>query len=161
MKRFRKHPSKKFREFSKADPDKIGVSYCSNLASAVGDYRDDRKLSFAHIAFMLWAYEYDFFTIPYASKRSGFSESYIRGKVLPTIRAYGLIDIMYSRSKEGITMEQLAMRNIEKEVYSNRYSLTQKGKLHVQDFYKKLEGKSAIKRKKYWLIGGQIVDPQR
>ena len=57
-----------------------------------------------------------------------------------------MIERLYYRTDlEKVTMEQLAFLKYDKNTYKARYQLTQKARLIVQRFYRKLHGDEVIK----------------
>ena len=157
----RQHPSRKYREFSKYKEELVGDNYAKNVRNVLLDFRDDRNMSPELTMFLLWAYEYEFFTMDYLDKRCGIAKTSWATTMRPVLYKYGLLMTMYSKQSEGVSMEKMMMRNESDPSYRNRYALTQKAKLYVQEFYRKLDGRETIKRKNFWISRGALIDPQR
>lgn len=157
----RHHPSRKYREFSKVKEDSLGDNYAKNIRNVLLDFRDDRSMTPELTMFLLWAYEYEFFTANYVHQRCGITKTSWMVRMKPTLFKYGLLMTMYSKQSEGISMEKMLMRNESDPSYRHRYALTQKAKLYVQEFYRKLDGRETIKRKNFWISRGALIDPQR
>jgi hypothetical protein len=113
----RQHPSRKYREFSKHKEEEVGDNYAKNIRNVLLDFRDDRNMSPELTMFLLWAYEYEFFTMDYLDKRCGISQDTAgQPRCGLLLYQYGLLMTMYSKQSEGVSMEKMMMRNEERPI---------------------------------------------
>lgn len=106
------------------------------------DMASSYDLSEAELHFILFIYDYEFFTIDHASEAYFYSKAKIGRRLIYPLQNKGYIYQYYSKLKPN-THED-AMFDEGKFGYRVRYALSQKGRLIAQRFYRKLEGEEQI-----------------
>ena len=92
--------------------------------------------------FMIFAYDYEFFTLDKISTDYFVSKAQTAKKIIYPLQTAGYIYKYYD--KLSPTGYEEAMFHENKYQYRVRYALTQKARLLVQKFYRKLEGEEQI-----------------
>lgn len=131
-----------FREFKKKKPDEIQRGYLKYIRMVYRDMAKNYDVNESQINAMIFVEDYEFFTLDHLS------ESYMRNKALIGRRiVYPLVNMGYMYKyydKLSPATYQEAMFAESKFKYRVRYALSQKGRLFVQRFYRKLEGEEQI-----------------
>lgn len=95
---------------------------------------------------LLFMYDYEFFTRKHIAEALHQNQDKFYERVLIPMFKYGYVERIYDRTDlEKVTMEQLVFLNYDKTSYRARYQITQKARLLVQRFYRKIEGEESIK----------------
>ena len=96
----------------------------------------------SQVRFMLFVYDLEFFTIDHVSQSYFYSKLKIARRIIYPLQTLGYIYKYYDKlspnSYEEAIFDESKMR------YRVRYALTQKGRLLVQKYYRKLEGQEQI-----------------
>ena len=91
---------------------------------------------------MLFAYDYEFFTLDHMSGAYFYSKEKLASRLVYPLQNKGYIYKYYDKlsptSYEDAIFDESKMR------YRVRYALTQKGRMLVQKYYRKLEGEEQI-----------------
>lgn len=131
-----------FRDFKMKDPDKINRSYNKYYRLAMRDMVAHYDVSEREMNFMLFVYDYEFFTIDHISQNYFYSKDKVGLRLVYPLQNKGLIFKYYDKLSPK-TYED-AMFTESKFKYRVRYAITQKARLLVQKFYRKLEGEEQI-----------------
>ena len=129
-----------FRDFSKQNKLYVKKNYLKRLKSVRVKYSKSIGMDFSKVEFLLWAYDLQFFTIKYASKDFGVSESNIGKRYIYPLANAGYIYKHFDKLTPSDTYEDHLFREETKYNYRVRYAITQKARLLVQAFYRDLEG---------------------
>jgi len=89
--------------------------------------------------FLLWAYDLEFFTLRYASEDYDYSEKKLAERIVYPLVNQGYIYKHFDKLTPSDTAEDHLFREETKYNYRVRYAITQKARLLVQAFYRKLE----------------------
>lgn len=144
MPKSKPHRSRMFREFSKTKSDYLKANYLKNFDLVMRDIVANSDISISDMKFLLFAYDYEFFTLDHMAT------AYKRSKLKLAERTiYPLVNIGYlykhfDRYAPSDKMEDLIFRNETLKEYSIRYAVSQKGRLMVAKFYRKMEGEEKI-----------------
>lgn len=95
---------------------------------------------------LLFMYDYEFFTRKHIAKALHQNMLKFYERVLQPLMKKEMIERIYYRSDlDKASMEQLAFLKYNRSNYKARYQITQKARLIVQRFYRKLQGDEVIK----------------
>ena len=114
---------KLFRDSSRLNQRYVKRNYLKNLRRELVKEKKKGILFQTEIYFLLWAYDLEFWTLEYAAKNFGYSANKIGERIV-----YPLVK------------EDHLFREETKYNYRVRYAITQKARMFVQAFYRKLEG---------------------
>jgi len=131
-----------FRDFKMKDPDKINRSYNKYYRLAMRDMVAHYDVSEREMNFMLFVYDYEFFTIDHVSQNYFYSKDKVGLRLIYPLQNKGLIFKYYDKLSPKNYED--AMFAESKFKYRVRYAITQKARLLVQKFYRKLEGEEQI-----------------
>lgn len=131
-----------FRDFKMRKPDSITRSYLKYIRLVQRDISGNYDVTESQMNFMIFAYDYEFFTLDKVSKDYFVSKAQTAKKIVYPLQTAGYIYKYYD--KLSPTGYEEAMFHESKFQYRVRYALTQKARLMVQKFYRKLEGEEQI-----------------
>jgi hypothetical protein len=138
-----KHSKKSmFRDFKYKDSEKIGKGYLKYLRLATRDITGNYDVSEAELNFLLFAYDYEFFTLDHASEGYFYNKLKLAQRIVYPLQRKEYIYKYYNRLTP--TTYEAAMFDRDKWKYRVRYALTQKARLLVQKYYRKIEGEEQI-----------------
>ena len=147
MPKTRVNPKKKYREFSVIDKKFIKANNLKNIGIALKDIVENYDVSKSEFLFMLQVYDLEFFTIKHASKISGREEMKLRVRTISPLFKKEYLYKHFNRltgPPPDSEMETLVFRQENKYSYRVRYALTQKARLLIARFYRKVEGEEQI-----------------
>ena len=131
-----------FREFKMRKQEELGRSYNKHHKLVVRDMVGSTDITEAMLNFLLFSYDYEFFTIDHVSHSYFYSKLKIARRLIYPLQTLGYIYKYYDKlspnSYEDAMFDEGKMR------YRVRYSLSQRGRLLVQKYYRKLEGDEQI-----------------
>lgn len=132
----------KFREFKYRDEKTINKSYLKYYALVMRDVTKNYDISEAKMRFLIFAYDYQFFTIDHMAEYYHQNKHGLENRIIyPLLKE----ELLYKYfNKLTPTTHQAAMFEQTRYQYKVRYALTQKARLLVQRFYRKLEGEENI-----------------
>jgi hypothetical protein len=128
-----------FREFSRMDSRYVKRNYLKYYRSVKLEFCDSKDISSSHLDFLVWAYDLEFFTKDFASEDYDMSKKKLGERVLYPLMNMGFIYKHFDRLTPSQTAEDHLFRDETKMNYRVRYAITQKARLLVQAFYRKLE----------------------
>ena len=140
MPKSKPHRSRMFRDFSMMKPDQLKANYLKNIDLAIKDITKHFDISSADLLFMVFIYDYEFFTLAHIAK------AYHRSKLkLSERHVYPLVNLGYiykhfDKLTPSSTREDHLFRSETKYNYRARYALTQKGRMWVSIFYRMADG---------------------
>ena len=131
-----------FRDFKIRKQDTLNKSYLKYLRLAERDMVNSYDVSESELNFLLFAYDYEFFTIDHISSSYFYNKIKFGQRLLYPLSKrdyiYKYYDKLSPNSYEEAVFDESKMR------YRVRYALTQKARLLVQRFYRKVEGQEQI-----------------
>ena len=131
-----------FRDFMKEDPEKIGRTYLKYNRLVMRDMSTHYEVNESQMNFLLFFYDYKFFTLDKASEDYFYSKKKIGERIIYPLLNLGYIYKYYDKLSPK-TYEETIFRE-SKMTYRVRYAITQKARLLVQRYYRKLEGEEQI-----------------
>lgn len=131
-----------FRDFKYKDSDKIGRAYLKYLRLATRDITGNYDVRESELNFLIFAYDYEFFTIDHASSGYFYNKLKLAQRVIYPLQSKDYLYKYYNRLSPLTYEEAIFAEN--KFQYRVRYALTQKARLLVQKYYRKIEGEEQI-----------------
>ena len=89
--------------------------------------------------FLLWAYDLEFWTLKYAAEDYDYSQKKMSERIVYELFNQGYIYNLVEKMTPSNNIQDHLFRDETKYNYRVRYAITQKARLLVQAFYKKLE----------------------
>jgi hypothetical protein len=108
------------------------------MRDMVGNYEVTER----EVNFMLFIYDYEFFTMDHVSEVYFYNRIKLAQRLMYPLQRKDIIYKYYNRLAPATHLD--AMFNENKWKYKVRYALTQKGRLMVQKYYRKIEGEEQI-----------------
>lgn len=139
----RHHKGRKNREFSYLNDRYVNKNYLKYYKHAVRDIKDRSGLTMNQINVMLFMYDYEFFTLDHIAEALYHHKEKFANSVLYPLQKKGWIMKVFDKNKISEMHFHEAQMH-ERTTYKNRYALSQKARLMVQRFYRKLEGDEDI-----------------
>ena len=130
---------KLFRDFSPLNQRYIKKNYLKNLRTSSIEFCKERDIFERELNFMLWCYDLEFFTIQYASDKYDYSHKKLAQRLVYPLVNEGYLYKHFDKLTPSQSMEDHLFREETKMNYRVRYALSQKGRMLVQAFYRKLE----------------------
>jgi len=127
-----------FREVSFLNEKFINKNYLKNLRSTRLMFCEDNDVTFSHLEFLLWAYDKEFWTLNYAADEYGFNKKNMSDRIIYPLVKQGLVYKHFDKLTPSTTAEDHLFREETKYNYRVRYAITQKARLLVQAFYRRL-----------------------
>lgn len=131
-----------FRDFKMRKEKWLNKGYLKYLRLATRDITANYDIKESELNFMLFAYDYEFFTLDHMSESYFYHKAKLGERLIFPLMKKGYIYKYYDKltpnSYEDAIFDESKMR------YRVRYALTQKARLIVQRFYRKLEGEELI-----------------
>jgi|TARA_R100000406_G_scaffold47810_1_gene32235 hypothetical protein len=129
---------KLFRDFSHLNQRYVKNNYLKRLRTTMMSFCDKRDIFEREMLFMLWCYDLEFFTLKYAAKDYEYSEKKLAERLVYPLVKEGYLYKHFDKMTPSNTLEDHLFREETKYNYRVRYALSQRGRLLVQAFYKKL-----------------------
>ena len=109
--------------------------------------KENHGIDRSHMELLLWAYDYEFFSVDHFAEHWGISRdgayhNYVYPMSKPDLNYFHKV---YTRGDLPNRMSPEARIFVEKYGYSHRWGLSQKSRLLVQRFYRKMMGEDPIK----------------
>ena len=133
-----------FRDFSKMKPGTLKANYLKNFDLAVKNTIKTQSISYAEMMFMLFIYDYEFFTIDHIHREYRRSYMKLEIRLLYPLLKRGYIYKHFDKLSPSETYDDHIFRDETKYNYRVRYALSQKGRMAVAKFYRKIEGDEPI-----------------
>ena len=131
-----------FRDFKMRDSDKLGSSYLKYHRLVVRDIVHSQGITEAQLNFMLFVYDYEFFTLDHVSEAYFYKKLKLASRLVYPLQREAYVYKYYDKLAPSSYEE--AVFHESKFSYRVRYALTQKGRMLVQKYYRKLEGNEQI-----------------
>ena len=131
--------SRMFREFSKMSKRFLSHEGLKYMLRTL-DYYNRNKITTPQIAFMMWAYDLEFFTIDHAVKESGRSKEKFQKTILYPLKNKGYVYKHFDKLSPSQTREDHIFRDETKWNYRDRFALTQKARMQVSIIYRMFNG---------------------
>ena len=130
---------KLFRESSRLNQRYVNRNYLKHLRRELVREKEKGILFQTEIYFLLWAYDLEFWTLQYAAEDFGYSPKKIGERIVYPLMQEGYIYKHFDKLTPSDTYEGHLFREETKFNYRVRYALTQKARMFVQAFYRRLE----------------------
>lgn len=139
----KKRPRKgMFRDFKMRKESWLNNGYAKYLRLVLRDLSNNYDIKESELNFMIFVYDYEFFTLDHISKAYFYHKAKLGERIVfPLMKKeyiYKYYDRLSPTKYEESIFDESQMR------YRVRYALTQKARLLVQRFYRKLEGEEQI-----------------
>lgn len=131
-----------FRDFKMRSPDKMSRSYSKYHKLVVRDIVGNTEITESMLNFLLFIYDYEFFTLDHISEEYFFSKVKLARRLVYPLQNMGYIYQYYSKLSPNNYED--AMFDETRFRYRVRYAISQNGRLLVQRYYRKLEGEEQI-----------------
>lgn len=131
-----------FRDFKYKDSEKIGKGYLKYLRLATRDITGNYDVKESELNFLVFIYDYEFWTLDHISDVYFYNKLKLAQRLVYPLQKKEYIYKYYNRLAPS-TYEEAIFRESRFE-YRVRYALTQKGRLLVQKYYRKIEGQEQI-----------------
>lgn len=139
----KKRPRKgMFREFKMRKSEWLNNGYLKYLRLAIRDMVGNYDVTERELNFMMFIYDYEFFTMDHISEAYFYNRIKLAQRLMYPLQRKEYLYKYYDRLAPNSYEE--AMFAQSKWKYKVRYALTQKGRLLVQKFYRKLDGSEQI-----------------
>lgn len=119
-------------------------NYLQQLKSMKHKVNKEYPVTFGEMEFMLWATDFEFWTLKFASKQLNMYKNKMAERVVYPLSNNGYIYKFYDRLTTAGKYEDFLFRDETKFNYEVRYALTQKGRNLVSRFYRELEGMPVV-----------------
>lgn len=130
---------KLFRESSRLNQRYVNRNYLKHLRRELVKEKEKGILFQTEIYFLLWAYDLEFWTLQYAADDFGYSPKKIGERIVYPLMQEGYIYKHFDKLTPSDTYEDHLFREETKFNYRVRYALTQKARMFIQAFYRRLE----------------------
>jgi hypothetical protein len=131
-----------FRDFKMRKESWLNNGYAKYLRLVLRDLSNNYDIKESELNFMIFVYDYEFFTLDHISKAYFYHKGKLGERIVFPLMNKEYIYKYYNRLSptkyEESIFDESQMR------YRVRYALTQKARLLVQRFYRKLEGEEQI-----------------
>lgn len=142
----RNQPSRKMRQFSKLSEKYVPRNYMKYLKLAMRDMQENHDITNNELKILLFFYDYEFFTLDHAAEAIHQSRKRFAERILYPMQKKGLVTQVHKRwSVETGSDVDMFFASESKHNYKVRYGVSQRGRLLVQRFYRKMEGDETIK----------------
>ena len=131
-----------FRDFKMRKDEDLSRSYNKYHKLVIRDIVGSTDVSEAQFNFMLFVYDYEFFTTKHISEAYFQSKLKLERRIVYPLQTNGYVYQYYT--KLAPTNYEDAIFDEGRYNYRVRYALTQKARLLVQRYYRKLEGLEQI-----------------
>ena len=139
----KKRPRKgMFRDFKMRKGELLNNSYLKYIRLVTRDMVGNYDITESELNFMLFVYDYEFFTLDHISEAYFYNKLKLSQRLIFTLQKKGYIYKYYNRLSPKTYEESIFDES--KMRYRVRYALTQKARLLVQKYYRKIEGKEQI-----------------
>ena len=130
---------KLFREFSKLNQRYVKRNYLKYLRRELLNAKEKHSIFQKEIMFMLWAYDLEFWTLKHAAEDFGYSPNKVGERIVYPLVKEGYVYKHFDKLTPSDTFEDHLFRDETKFNYRVRYAITQKARMFVQAFYRRLE----------------------
>lgn len=134
--------SKMHREFSRQPDRYVSKNYCKHVKDAFRIMTEKHGIARAEMEFMLFVYDLEFFTLDWIAEEMDLSRKKIGPRVVYPLLKREYLYKHFDKLSPKTELDQMFKEN--KYTYRVRYALSQKGRLNVQRFYRKLESPDSI-----------------
>jgi|SRR5210317_1057396 hypothetical protein len=131
-----------FRDFKMREQKNLSRTYLKYIRLVYRDVSVNYNLKESHINFLLFASDYEFFTLDHMSEAYFYHKIKFAQRIIFPLQNLGYIYKYYD--KLSPTKYEEAIFDESQMRYRVRYALTQKARLMIQKIYRKLEGEEQI-----------------
>lgn len=140
MPKSRANKSKQNRDFLMAHERYVKDNYLKWLDLATKHMMAVTDLKLQEINFMLFCYDYEFFSMEHIAETYGRSKKKLYDRIVYPLKKRGYIEDYYSHGRSSAAVEQ--MLGITHK--STKLALSSKGKQAVQRYYRFIDGREEI-----------------
>lgn len=137
----RHHSGRRRRDFSKLNKRYVGKNYLKKWPLVMRDVKKNYDLQQVEVEFLLFAYDYEFFTVSHVATALKRSKAKLYERTVLPLKQRGWLETVYHGRGVDQYVNQLFH---ESSKHEHRIGLTQKGRMMVQRIYRKLEGGEPI-----------------
>jgi len=137
----RHHPVRQRRQFGKLNKRYVNRNELKKLSMVLRDIKSNYDIGQAEIEFLLFCYDYEFFTVNHIAQAMEKSRKKLYERTILPLRHKGYLDIVYHGKEVDAYVNALFDERLGNE---HRLGLTQSGRLLVQRIYRKLDGGEPI-----------------
>jgi len=119
-------------------------NYLQQIKSMKHKVNKEYPVTFGEMEFLLWATDFEFWTLKFASKQLNMYKNKMAERVVYPLSNKGYIYKFYDRLTTAGKYEDFLFRDETKFNYEVRYALTQKGRNLVSRFYRELEAMPVV-----------------
>ena len=119
-------------------------NYLQQLKAIKHKVNKEYPVTFGEMEFMLWATDFEFWTLRFASKQLNMYKNKMAERVVYPLANKGYVYKFYDRLTTAGKYEDFLFRDETKFNYEVRYALTQKGRNLVSRFYRELEAMPVV-----------------
>ena len=136
---------KMFREFSMMDKKFLKDNFLRNIHLMYEDAKQNYGLGRADVDFLLFIYDYEFFTMEYVAKAMGKSFKHLRERLVFKMARQGYVYKHFDKLTPSVNMEDHFFREETKYNYRVRYALSQKGRMFVATMLRRMRGEEPFR----------------
>jgi len=140
MPKSRAQKSKKNRDFLMRKDKYLGENYLKYFDLAVKHFINVTEFTRAELMFMLYVYDYEFFTLDYMSESYGRSKQQLYMKIVNPLKNKQAIENYYNNGTSTTIIDSV----LHIDYKTARISLSTKGRHAVQRFYRMLDGREEV-----------------
>lgn len=137
----RHHPVRQRRQFSKLNKRYVKRNDLKKLSLVLRDVKAHYDIGQAEVEFLLFAYDYEFFTVNHVAQALSKSRKKLYERTVLPLKHKGYVDVVYHAKEVDSYVSALFDEKLGNE---HRLSLSKSGRLLVQRIYRKLEGGEPI-----------------
>jgi hypothetical protein len=137
----RHHPGRQRRQFSKLNKRYVKKNELKKLSLVLRDVKANYDIGQAEVEFLLFAYDYEFFTVNHIAKSLSKSRKKLYERTVLPLKNKGYVEIVYHGKGVDSYINALFDEKVGNE---HRLGLSQSGRLLVQRIYRKLYGDEPI-----------------
>jgi hypothetical protein len=135
---------KMFRDFSMMKTEGLKANYLKNFDLVIKNTVKTQPITYSEMMFMIFIYDYEFFTIEHIVNVYKRSYMKLEIRLLYPLLKKGYIYKHFDKLSPSQSYEDHLFREETKYNYRVRYALSQKGRMAVAKFYRKMEGDEPI-----------------
>lgn len=135
---------KLFREFSVIDDKLIKSNYLKNIKACMKEIHQRKGITPNTMMMLLFCYDLEFFTARHIAKAFNMDETKLKDNFIYPMMERELIYRHFKKLTPSSTITEHLFREENKFTYRVRYALTQKGRMLIAHFYRRMDGEEPI-----------------
>lgn len=137
----RHHNGRRRRDFNKLNKRYVANNYMKKWSLVVRDIKTNYGIQQAELEFMVYVYDFEFFTVSHVAKTMKRSREKLYERTILPLKKKGWIENVYHGKEVDQYVNALFQ---ERRNHEHRLGLSQKGRMMVQRVYRKLDGSEPI-----------------